>query len=376
MNIHNTHIRPLVLAVAVALASGLFARQSVAAGEETELKASFLALCDAGCPLVRGDAQSMVRRGHRAFYWDSYTVRALCVAYDMTGKTEYLEASKVWSSGMVEFQKGMNPKGAYYIQYNRKPGEKTGPWYVADSSSIALGVLATAVRCPEPKEKARLLNSVRFFARLVAKNWVLPSGGVANGLWPKSDKEWWCSTGIFGSVAFHLYAETGDRSFLRIGLGTIDWLNQHDLLGEKDYPMPTVVMYSLEAYSAGLPYLEKGSPRQQAALAQIAKLNEWMMANFGGRAGASYVTQWGSKFGGLPFHLFIQARFMDNPRLRDIGDAELGYVAKVLQESPASDYRDQLGLFAMMSYAERLSPGSIDRNSKQDPKNPVGRKGE
>jgi hypothetical protein len=366
----HTVIGPVALAVAVVFAAGAFASPA-ATHEQVDLKAAFLALCDAGCPLVRDNAHRMVRKGRRAFYWDSYTVRALCVAYDMTAKAEYLEASKVWSKGMAEFQKGMFPKGAYYIQYIRKPGEKTNAWYVADSSSIALGVLATAVRCENRKEKAELLKSVKSFARLVARNYVRPSGGVANGLWPKSDKEWWCSSGIFGSLAFHLYAETGDRSYLRIGLGTIDWLNRQDLLAEKAYSIPTVLMYSLEAYSAAFPYLENDSLRYRAAMAQLAKLDNWMIAHFGGRAGEIYVSQWGSKYGGLPFHLYIQARFTDDPRLREIADAELGYIAKVLQEPPASDYRDQLTLFAMMSYAERLSPRSIDRAGKQNPSNPA-----
>ena len=89
-------------------------------------------------------------------------------------------------------------------------------------------------------------------------------------------------------------------------------------------------------------------------------------------AGLSYVTQWGSKLGGLPFHLNIQARLTNNPQLRQLGEAELRYIANVLRDEPASEYRDQLGLFAMLSYAERISPGSIDRHSKQDPKKPLG----
>ena len=171
---------------------------------------------------------------------------------------------------------------------------------------------------------------MRAYAKLVAENWVRPSGGVANGFWPKSDKEWWCSSGIFGSLAFHLYEETGDASYLKIGLGAIDWLNQQDLF-LTDYPLPTVFMYSLEAYSAGLPHIESGAPRHQAAMAQLAKLNTWMAANLGGRAGMNYATQWGSKFGGLPFHLYIQARLTNDPQLRELADKELRCIAKELR---------------------------------------------
>jgi hypothetical protein len=257
------------------------------------------------------------------------------------------------------------------MQYRRKPGETEGEWFAADSSSIGLAVLATAVRCQEPAQKERLLNSVRAFVGLVARNWVRPSGGVVNGLWKDSDKEWWCCTGIFGSVAFHLYAETGDPSYLQIGLGTIDWLNQRDLLRETEYQLSTVLMYSLEAYSASLPYLEPGTPRYQATMAQLAKLNDWMAAKLGGRSGIDYLTQWGAKFGGLPFHLYVQARLTGNKRLREIGDAELRYIANVLEKAPASPEREHLGVFTMMSSAERLSPGSIDRDSKQEPKQPL-----
>ena len=115
----------------------------------------------------------------------------------------------------------------------------------------------------------------------MADRFVRPSGGVTDGYWPKSDDEWWCSTGIFGSLAFHLYAETGDESCLRIGLGTIDWLNRQDLLGMKDYAMPIVLMYSLEAYSASLPYLEAGTPRSCAgACAWVNLLSIFALSSY------------------------------------------------------------------------------------------------
>jgi hypothetical protein len=340
------------------------------AAPQPDIKAEFLSLCDAGAKILHKQARAEKREG-RAFYWDSYLARALCVAYDMTGDRSYLDACKRWSDRMIEYQEKMIPQGAYYMQYGRSPGESKGDWYVADCSSIALGVLATSVRCDDPAPKRRYLDSVKAFAKLVAENWVRPSGGVTDGYWPASDKEWWCSTGIYGSLAFCLYDETHDPAYLKIGLGTIGWLNREDLLTVCDvFPpkeiRPTVLMYCLEAYSAGLPHLQAGTELHKSALAQCAKMCDWMAKNFGGRAGINYVSQWGSKFGGLPFHLYVYARHV--PQSADavrLADEELRYLAAQLASAKPSHQRDQLALFAMLSYAESLSPGSIYRVSKR-----------
>jgi hypothetical protein len=262
------------------------------------------------------------------------------------------------------------------MQYGRTPGEATGDWYVADCSSIGLGVLATAIRCQQPAEKQKYLNSVLAFARLVADNWVRPSGGVTDGYWPKSDKEWWCSTGIYGSLAFCLYDETRDPRWLQMGLGTIDWLNQQDLLNATEFfppreIKPTVLMYCLEAYSAALPHLERGTARYEATLKQLDVCRRWMAENFGGRAGIPYVAQWGSKFGGLPFHLYVQSRHVpQGEELIPLADVELQFIAAAIREAAPSNQRDQLALFALLSYAEKLSPGTLYRTSHQPPKAP------
>ena len=152
-------------------AGGTTALGPAACAEEQELTAKFFLLCDAGYPIVEKQARTAERIG-RAFYWDSYVVRALAVAHDMTGNEKYLAACKLWSDRMLEYQQGMTPRGAYYMQYGRRPGEDEGNWYVADCSSIALGVLATAIRCQRPEEKNRYLDSVRLFA---------PTGGRSLG---------------------------------------------------------------------------------------------------------------------------------------------------------------------------------------------------
>jgi hypothetical protein len=124
------------------------------------------------------------------------------------------------------------------------------------------------------------------------------------------------------------------------------------------------MMYCLEAYSTGLPHLEPGSERRRAALAQLDKAHDWMRKNWGGRAGIDYISQWGSKFGGLPFHVYVYAAHV--PRSEELvaaADRELRYIAERIQEAPPSNQRDQLALFAMMSYAEKLRPGSLFRTS-------------
>ena len=364
----SLRIGPAAILYAAVFVGGPLA-VNAAAGDKPDLKTEFLGLCDGGAKVLY--EQAMVERPEHPFYRDSYTVRGLAVACDVTGKPEYLRACKRWSDRMIEYQNGMIPKGAYYMQYGRRPGQDKGNWYVADCSSIALGVLATAVRCDDPTEKAKYLNSVKALAKLVADNWVRPSGGVTDGYWPASDKEWWCSTGTFGSLAFCLYKETGDPAYLKIGLGTIDWLNRQDLLTvaeqDKEFPKyaitPTVLMYCLEAYSAGLPYLEADSPRHKAAMRQLAVAHQWMLGNMAGRSEADYLSQWGSKLGGLPFHLYIYAgQVPGNDKLTAAGDELLRHVGGILdQVSPSTP----LAAFALMSYAERVSPGSMYRTSKQ-----------
>ncbi len=371
----NRTLRRLRLAVpAIALTCMLQAGAPVTGAGATDWRADFVRLCDAAVPVIEQQATTEKRLG-RAFYWDSYAVRGLCVGYDLTGNQRYLRVCRLWSDRMLEYQSGMIPAGAYYMQYGRKPGQSEGDWYVADCSSIALGVLATAVRCSRPAEKRRYLDSVESFARLVMERFVRPSGGVTDGYWPKSDKEWWCSTGIFGSVAFHLYGETRQRRYLAVGLGTIDWLNRQDLLEVAvHFPRrqikPTVLMYCLEAYSAGLPYLKPGSDRYRAAMKQWDRAQRWMLANWYGRAGIDYVSQWGSKFGGLPYHVYVFAQHVpgEHEELLAAADRELRHIGDILRSRQASNQRDQLALFAMLSYAEKLCPGALERSSYQPAK--------
>ena len=354
--------RLLAIALGIAALSAAGAEQS---GREKS-QAQFLQLCDLAASHIR------VETNKGAFFIDSYAIRALCVAYNLTGKKSYLEACQKWSDRMVAFQEKMIPQNAYYMNYNRKPGQDKGGWYVADSSSIAMGVLATAVRCQGAGQR-RYLDSAKAFAKLVMDNYIAETGGVRNGAWPKSTDEWWCSTGIFGSLAALLFDETGDEQYLKAALGAVDWLNQQDLTKDERMPEyalskmgPTKLMYVLEAYSAGLSHLEPGSPRHKAALKQISWCAQWMGEQQSQPpAGRAWPCDrgWGMKFGGLPFHQYVYARLL--PGRRDFStaaDREMDQLASVLF-AKKPEY-SQLVVFMMMSYSERLCPGAIYRNSR------------
>jgi len=325
------------------------------------LREQFFKLCDAVVPVLDDTGRRV------PFYQDSYAIRALAVAYDLSGKRQYLDVCRRWSARMVEHQARMTPRGAYYMNYGRKPGEPKGEWYVGDSSSIALAVLATAIRCPDAREKARLLDSVTTYARLVMDKYVMPCGGITDGLWSRFDGEWWCSTGIFGSLAFVLYDQTGDPAYLKVGLRAIDWLNRQRFENAQhiDYQeaAPSVLMYVFEAYSAGMPHLQRDPIRWPASQGELQRASSWMAAHQPGRNTKStwkYDSQWGSKLGGLPFHLYVWSRFLpQRVAIASAADKDLTHIGKAVEGGPSKLF--QLAAFAMMSYAERLSPGSLYR---------------
>jgi hypothetical protein len=351
------------------------------------LQEQFFKLCDVAAATVN-------RTNNRAsFFVDSYAVRALCVAYDMTGKAKYLDACRKWSEQMVEYQGKMTPGGAYYMHYNRKPGETKGDWYVADSSSIGMALLATSVRC-QGAEKERFLDSTKQFASLVISNYVNPDGGVTDGLWRESDDAWWCSSSLFGSFLFNLYANTGDQRYLDTGVGIVDWLNHWDLTKKQPFPLaeqgPAMLMYVMECYSAGWPYLSADNTRKKASSAKVSWCLGWMVGQqqspirhelrlslrpphaLSKQQPPEKVTMqgpwpiskgWGMKFGGLPFHEYIFSQHLpDGEKLTAAGDAELQRLASVVFAGKPEF--NQLSVFMMMSYAERLHPGAIYRAGK------------
>ncbi len=340
-----------------------FLLPSTGAGQtnDPQFRAQFISLCDLAAGKVRNENNRV------PFFVDSYAVRALCAAYDLTGNTNYLDASRDWAERMVRYQEQMHPRGAYYMHYNRQPGETNGDWYAADSSSIGMAVLAVSVRC-HGAEQQRFVNSAKKFADLVIKNYVKPSGGVSDGLWSKSDGEWWCSSGIFGSFLFNLYANTGEKRYLKTALRVTDWLDHWNPNQDQPFPLsqqgPTMLMYVLENYSAGWPYIAKDPAGRTAAQFKIGWGLDWIKAQQ-----QTPVTDrpwpptkgWGMKFGGLPFHEYVFARyFSEDQTLSPAADEEMQRLAILVFAGKRE--ATQLSMFMLMSYAEREIPGAIYRH--------------
>lgn len=317
---------------------------------------------------------------HMPFFEDGHAARALAVGYDMTGKRAYLDACRCWSERMLEYQSKMIPHGAYYMNHGRAPGQDKGQWNVADSGSIAMGVLATATRCAKPAEKARYLDSVRKFAQLVMANYVGPKGGVSNGLWPQYSGEWWCSTATFGTLAFLLYQETGEEQYLQVAKGALDWMLRHDFRELKPITFQQrpsgTIFYCFELYLAGLKHLPPDSPKYQTATQQLELALEWMANNQKSRgANVPDYTERNVDMAGLPYLMLGFARQI--PRLRGLAsaaDAELEYIGNLLLARGDPNVSRlmiwEVMTWGMLSYAERLSPGTLYRGS---PKSGTGK---
>jgi hypothetical protein len=355
----------LRLVLAGILVAFLLPRAVAQQTNNAEFRAQFVKLCDLAAAKVR---QENPKGG--PYFVDSYAVRALCAAYDLTHRQEYLDACRAWSERMVQCQEKMVPHGAYYMHYNRKPGETTNDWYAADSSSIGMAVLATSIRCQGAEQK-RFLGSAKQFADLVIKNYIKPSGGVTDGQWEKSSDEWWCSSGIFGSFAFLMYAETGDQQYLKSAMGAVNWLNHWDPTKDQPFPLsqqgPTMPMYVMECYSAGWPYIVQDSAVKAGAQAQVDWCFDWITTQqrkpLAQRTWAPSAG-WGLKFGGLPFHQYVFSRYQPGTGTRVAeGDAEMQRLAAFVF-ADATPKMTQLPMFMLMSYAERICPGAIYRSSK------------
>ncbi len=351
----------LVIMVAVGTLQAAPAAAEADQRGNTVMRRQFLQLCTLAAAKITNEKL----RG--PFFVDSYAVRALCAAYDMTDNRTYLNACRVWSRRMVKYQQRMRPSGAYYMNYNRKPGSVTGDWYVADSSSIGMAVVATSVRC-RGSARHRLLDSAEKFANMVIKRYVRPSGGVSDGLWTQSNRAWWCSTALFGSLSFVLYANTRNQHYLNAGLRAVNWLNQRNLSKERPFPLsqqgPAMIMYVMESYSSGWPYIDKDAALARPALAKVNWYLHWIVKQQSiAPAKRSWPVNkgWGMKFGGLPFHEFIFSRYLPaDQNLTPAGDRAMRQLAAVVfADRPRFT---QLSAFLMMSYAQRLDPSAIYRS--------------
>jgi hypothetical protein len=351
-------------------------------------KAEFLKLCDLACDELNKEITPFEEKHrtvveaqthHVPFFEDSYTVRALVVAYDITGKKEYLDACRHWADRVVALQEKMTPAGAYYLNYGgaaRQPGATSGDWWVADSGSVAMGILAMAVRATDKAEKDRYLHSVKSFARLVIDKFVSKDGGITDGLWSHYDGPWWCSSATFSAALYRLYDETGDPQYLKVATGATDWLLTHDF--RKTEPpawdamggAPGVVFYCGESYATALKCLGPADPRRKAVAGQVALMSQWMNDNQQGRGAKStwdYCKE-STYMAGLPYLMHVFARELpENAGLDQAADEELHYVHGLLFENgdpPLSLVETwELMSWAMMSYAEKLSPGSLFRSS-------------
>jgi len=313
-------------------------------------------------------------RSQHAFL-ESYAISGISVCYDITRDNNYFEACRAWANKILLHQKNMTPPGAYYMNYGRKPSENQGEWYIADSSCIAMGILAVYSRSIHNNSKTNeLYLSLTSFADLVINNFVRKSGGVTDGYWKKSDKEWWCSTALFGAFSFLLYEQTNESKYFEVGLNAIDWLLNFDYKNDAMIPSfekgaPTVLFYILEAYSAALPYLKRGSERQKDVLAQFSEAIKWLIEEQNESGSWNYKGWWGSKQLGLARYFVIYEKYF--PKDEDLRNAR-EKAFKFLKKSTipkeidwkSTDNKSHISfqetIFGMMSFAEKLDHSSVD----------------
>lgn len=312
---------------------------------------------------------------HMPFFEDAHAVRAMGAAYDMTGNRAYLDACRRWSDRIVAYQNIMHPRGAYYINHKRAPGQNEGPWNVADSGTIGMGVLATAVRCPDRADRAYYLASVEAFANLVIDNYVTPEGGITNGLWPIWTGPWWCSSATVGSMLFRLYDETGNERYLKAAMGAMTWLLRQDFRELKPITFEQrpsgTVYYCFELYASGLKHLAPDSPDYKSLLHQLDAAFDWMAKNQKTRgAPVPPYLEKNVDMAGLPSLMYSFARQLPQYRNQIApADGELQYVGDLLLAKGEPNVSRlmvwEVMTWGMLSYAERLAPGAMERSSQR-----------
>ena len=376
-----TRIRKLIGALLIGVTGCSGAVTAAAEQGTAEFQARFLKFCDLAAAELNKELTPFTSRTnanpathHMPFFEDGHAVRALAVGFDMTGKRAYLDACRHWSDRIIGYQGGMIPKGAYYINHSRAPGQDKGQWNLADSGSIGMGVLATATRCQDQAERKRYLDSVRAFAELVLANYVGPEGGISNGLWPEYAGQWWCSTATFGTLAFLLYEETGEEKYLKVAMGGLDWLLGQDFRELKPITFQQrpsgTIFYCFEFYLAGLKHLPPDSPKHKILLRQVDLALEWMARNQKTRgAEVPDYTERNVDLAGLPYLMHGFAHQV--PQLRGItaaADGELDYIGKLLLAHGDPNISRlmvwEVMTWGMLSHAERLAPGALLRGSR------------
>jgi len=127
-----------------------------------------------------------------------------------------------------------------------------------------------------------------------------------------------------------------------------------------------MLMYVMENYSAGWPYIARSEAGKKAAEAKVTWCLNWISEQQQKPLAERHwppTAAWGMKFGGLPFHQYIFSRqFPDDGNLSAAGDAEMQRLAPIV--FTAKPRMTQLPMFMLMSYAERLAPGAVYRSLK------------
>ncbi len=369
------------LAISLTCGSGSAAEAGAQDGLRDKFEARFLKFCDLATVELNKEITGFTSRTnadpathHMPFFEDAHAVRALAVAYDLTGRRAYLDACRRWSDRMIAYQNRMIPRGAYYMNHGRAPGQDQGQWNLADSGSVAAGVLATATRCAGTADRERYLRSVKAFAQLAMDNYVGPEGGISNGLWPEYAGQWWCSSATFGTTAFILYEETGEEKYLKVARGAMNWLLGQDFRELKPITFQQrpsgTIFYCFELYLAGWKHLAPDSGSYQTAGRQVDLALEWMAKNQKTRgADVPDYTERNVDLAGLPYLMYGFAG--RSPRWRGVraaADGELEYIGKLLLKDGDPNVSRlmvwEVMTWGMLSHAERLAPGALLRGSR------------
>ena len=315
---------------------------------------------------------------HSPFFEDSHAVRALAVAYDMTGKREYLDTCRCWSDRMIAYQHKMIPKDAYYLNYYRQPGDMKDQWFSSDAASVGMAVLATAIRATDKAERDRYLDSVKAFARACGRQ-------VHQG---RRNKRRHLDTVRWPVVGFHRHlwrnvpvALRGDRRRAipqdrrrRRPLAAQDRLPRRQADHDERAAVGDRVL-RFRVLRRGAEISAGRFPQRKTLLAQISEMLKWLEANQIGRGGKpawAYNDDSHTDMAGLPLLMYSFASQLPEHRgLTAEADRELRYIDSLILG------KDELSLsqlnvwellsWGMLSYAEKLSPGALFRSSQQSP---------